>query len=78
MNRKQRIIVSVTGIFLVLLILVGLTYAYFLTKIKGNDNERDNNTISYRLFGCRETTTLSIKDFIELINNSIAEKKKNI
>ena len=40
MNRKQCIIVSVTGIFLVLLILVGLTYAYFLTKIKGNDNEK--------------------------------------
>ncbi len=40
MNRKQRLIVSVTGIFLVLLILVGLTYAYFLTKIKGNDNEK--------------------------------------
>ncbi len=48
-----------------------------ITLILG-DNERDNNTISYRLFGCRETTTLSIKDFIELINNSIAEKKKNI
>ncbi len=40
MNRKQRIIVSVTGIFLVLLILVGLTYAYFLTKIKGNENNK--------------------------------------
>ena len=40
MNRRQRIIISVTGIFLVLLILVGLTYAYFLTKIKGNDNEK--------------------------------------
>ena len=40
MNRKQRIIVSVTGIFLVLLILVGLTYAYFLTKIKGNTNDK--------------------------------------
>ena len=40
MNRKQRLIVSVTGIFLVLLILVGLTYAYFLTKIKGNNNEK--------------------------------------
>ena len=40
MNRRQKIIVSVTGIFLVLLILVGLTYAYFLTKIKGNDNEK--------------------------------------
>ena len=40
MNRRQRIIISVTGIILVLLILVGLTYAYFLTKIKGNDNEK--------------------------------------
>ena len=40
MNRRQKIIVSVTGIFLVLLILVGLTYAYFLTKIKGNDNDK--------------------------------------
>ncbi len=40
MSRKQRIIVSVTGIFLVLLILVGLTYAYFLTKIKGNENNK--------------------------------------
>ena len=40
MNRRQRIIISVTGIFIVLLILIGLTYAYFLTKIKGNDNEK--------------------------------------
>ena len=40
MSRKQSIIVSVTGIFLVLLILVGLTYAYFLTKIKGNTNNK--------------------------------------
>ena len=40
MNRKQKIIVSITGIFLVLMILVGLTYAYFLTKITGNTNEK--------------------------------------
>ena len=38
MNRKQKIIVSVTSIFLVLLILVGLTYAYFLTQITPNTN----------------------------------------
>ena len=38
MNRRQRIIVSVTGIFIVLLILIGLTYAYFLTRITGNSN----------------------------------------
>ena len=40
MSRKNKIIISVTGIILVLLILVGLTYAYFLTKIKENDNEK--------------------------------------
>ncbi len=40
MNRRQKIIVSVTGIFLVLLIIVGLTYAYFLTRINGNTNSK--------------------------------------
>ncbi len=40
MNRKQKIIISVTGIFIVLLILVGLTYAYFLTRIQGNANTK--------------------------------------
>ena len=40
MNRRQKIIVSVTGIFIVLLILVGLTYAYFLTQITGNTNDK--------------------------------------
>ena len=38
MNRRQKIIVSVTGIFIVLLVLLGLTYAYFLTRITGNSN----------------------------------------
>jgi len=38
MNRRQKIIVSVTGIFIVLLVLLGLTYAYFLTRITGNGN----------------------------------------
>jgi len=40
MNRKQKIIVSITGIFIVLLALVGLTYAYFLTRITGNSNDK--------------------------------------
>ena len=40
MNRKQRIIVSITGIVLVCLILIGLTYGYYLTKIKGNENNK--------------------------------------
>ena len=40
MDRKQRIIVSITGIILVSLILVGLTYGYFLTRINGNTNTK--------------------------------------
>jgi len=40
MNRRQKIIVSITGIFIVLLALVGLTYAYFLTQITGNSNPK--------------------------------------
>ena len=40
MNKKQKIIVSITGIFLVLLILLGLTYAYFLTQITPNTEEK--------------------------------------
>ena len=38
MNRKGKIIVSVVGIFIVLLALVGITYGYFLTRIQGNTN----------------------------------------
>ena len=40
MNRKQKIIVSVVGITIVLLTLLGLTYAYFLTRIQGNTNAK--------------------------------------
>ena len=40
MNKKQKIIVSVVGITIVLLTLLGLTYAYFLTRIQGNTNSK--------------------------------------
>ena len=40
MSKKAKIIVSISGIVLVMLILVGLTYAYFLTRIQGNTNEK--------------------------------------
>ena len=40
MNKKQKIIVSVVGITIVLLALLGLTYAYFLTRIHGNTNNK--------------------------------------
>ena len=43
MNRKSKIIVSVVGITIVLLALLGITYAYYLTRIQGNTN---TNSIS--------------------------------
>ena len=44
MTRKQKIILSITGIILVTLILVGLTYGYYLTTIKGNTNTKSITT----------------------------------
>ena len=40
MDRKTRIIVSVIAIILLVLTLLGITYAYFLTRIKGNTNDK--------------------------------------
>jgi len=45
-----------------------------VTLILG-DNEKENKTISYRLFGKKETIELSIEDFIKQITNQIKEKK---
>ena len=45
-----------------------------LTLVIG-DKERDNNTISFRRYGSEETNTLSIDEFIKMINNMIIEKK---
>ncbi len=38
MNRNQRIVVSIVGIIIVTLALIGITYAYFLTRIIGNSS----------------------------------------
>ena len=43
MNRKQKLIISITGITIVMLALLGLTYGYYLTRIQGNTN---TNSIS--------------------------------
>ena len=40
MNRKQKIIISIVGISIVSLALIGLTYGYYLTRIQGNTNEK--------------------------------------
>ena len=39
------------------------------------DNERDNKTISYRLHGSKETTTVSIEEFINHLTKRIEDKK---
>ena len=44
-----------------------------ITVILG-DKEKEDNTVSYRLFGSQETNTLSKEEFIEFINKKITEK----
>ena len=39
-----------------------------------SDKEKEDNTVSYRLFGSQETNTLSKEEFIEFINKKITEK----
>ena len=45
-----------------------------ITLILG-DNEKDNNTISFRRYKEEKTTTLSKDEFIKLIKNEIETKK---
>ena len=40
------------------------------------DKERDNNTISYRVYGSEKTNTLPIDEFLELIENEIKDMKR--
>ena len=40
MDRKQKIIISIVGISIVSLALIGLTYGYYLTRIQGNTNNK--------------------------------------
>lgn len=49
MNRKQKIIISVVGIFIVTLALLGLTYGYYLTTIHGNTNTKSVSLSTDRL-----------------------------
>ena len=48
-----------------------------LTLIIG-DNEVNEKTVSYRVFGSKDTTTLSIAEFVQKINDAIKNKSKNI
>lgn len=44
-----------------------------ITLILG-DKEKENNLISFRLFGSNETTTLKFDDFISILNHNIKNK----
>ena len=39
------------------------------------DNEKENNLISFRVLGSRDTTTVSKEEFIKLINDKIKNKE---
>ncbi len=41
------------------------------------DNEKNDNTVSYRLHGQKSTTTVKIDEFIKLLNEEINSKNKN-
>ena len=41
------------------------------------DKERDNNEVSYRIFGSQETTTLSVEDFKNRLVETIKSKKQS-
>ena len=78
MNKKQKIIVSITGITIVLLALIGLTYAYFLTRIQGNTNEKSISVTTANLelvYGDGNTKLLqSTSALVPNNDNSIGTK----
>jgi threonyl-tRNA synthetase len=45
-----------------------------LTLVIG-DKERDNKTIAFRRYGSEETTTVSIDEFIKLVQEEVSQKK---
>ena len=51
MNRSQKIVVSIVGITIVLLALLGITYAYYLTRIEGNTNTNSVSITTANLIG---------------------------
>ena len=38
------------------------------------DQEKENQMVSYRLFGQKDTTTVSLEEFVELINHEIQSR----
>lgn len=49
MKNKKRIWISLSGILIVMLLLIGLTYGYYLTKIIGNTNSKSISVTTAKL-----------------------------
>ena len=75
MNRRQKIIVSITGIFIVLLALIGLTYAYFLTKITGNPTSASISVTTANLALEYEEGTPVVLSGVKIVPDTILGKK---
>ncbi len=66
MKRKNVIIISIAGITLVLLCLLGFTYGYFMTNINGNTNNKSINvTTAIKGLEINDLTEEDINDTIE-------------
>lgn len=75
MSRRSKIIVSVAGIFIILLALIGITYGYFLTRVTGNTKENSIliTTANLELVYGDGTTELLTKENI-MPNTIVATK----
>ena len=40
------------------------------------DNERDNNTVTYRKFGQKEQVTVSVDEFLKLIEEEVKNRTR--
>lgn len=75
MSRKQRITISIVGIVLVALILVGVTYAYFITNIDDNEKEKSIDVQTAVLEITYGDGTGILKNETELIPNATVGTK---
>lgn len=61
---KKRLITSMVAILLLVITLFGITYAYFIAKVKGNENNKSINVTSGKL----ELTFIDGKETINVEN----------
>ena len=77
MNKRNMIIVSIVGITIVLLALLGITYAYYLTRIEGNTNTNSISVTTADLklvYGDGTTQILTKENIVPDNNNPVGTK----